>query len=92
MTVLSVTDTDYLPLPGSPEVLEVLDTLSTSGISPRLLPQPDDRCFCCERLLNGSVSVLGEDLFMCIPCDRELRRRRAYWLQAESALDAGGRP
>lgn len=51
------------------------------------LPVTGDRCFCCEHTLGASVHVLGDGLFLCGGCDRELQNRRAAWLAAESALD-----
>lgn len=84
MTLTTLTDSDYRPLPGFDEPVQ--------PINPRYLPKAGDVCFCCQQLLGSAVSVLGEDLFMCIPCDRELRQRRFVWLKSEAALDAGVQP
>lgn len=68
MTVLSVTDTDYLPLPGSDELLA-------------LLPTPTDLCFCCEQPLGTRVHCLGDGVNICASCDGTLRLRRMLWIR-----------
>lgn len=56
--------------------------------STECLPTAGDVCFCCESPLGRSVHVLGDGLFLCGKCDRELRRRRFAWKKSEAALDA----